>query len=517
MISNNNYNPVVLCILDGWGIGDPKDIKDDAIAQACTPSWDFLLQEFPHTELITSGEAVGLPKGQMGNSEVGHMAIGSGRIVFQDLMKINQAINNGELAKHLALIDLIKLHQQNGKAVHLFGLCSDGGVHSHLDHLIFIAQLLAENNIEVKLHLFLDGRDTPPTSAVHYLQQIDQLLAKHPKIKIATICGRFYAMDRDNRWERIKLAYEVIVNAEGNKTNNWQDYLKLQYQQNIYDEFIIPVAVEGYQGIEENDSVIFTNFRSDRIRQLAQSILLPEFSHFQRKNLILTAKIGMTDYSEELNNFLVTLFPAQKIINGLGSVISKSEKKQLRMAETEKYAHVTFFFNGGMEDPYPGEDRILVPSPKVKTYDLQPEMSAFTLTDKLIESIASKKYDLIVINYANGDMVGHSGKLTAAIEAVEVLDNCLAKIYQQIKKTNGALLITADHGNVECMFDQDHHGPHTAHTTNPVPFLLVANNLFQSKVKLESGNLSDIAPTILELMGIKQPKEMTGKSLIRDL
>lgn len=517
MTSKDNYSPVVLCILDGWGIGDPKDNQYNAIFQAETPIWSFCLKNFPHTELVTSGEAVGLPEGQMGNSEVGHMAIGSGRIIFQDLMKINQAINNGELAKHSELIHLIKLHKQNGKAVHLFGLCSDGGVHSHLEHLIFIARLFAENNIEVKLHLFLDGRDTPPTSAVDYLKQIDLLVTRHPTIKIATICGRFYAMDRDNRWERIKPAYEAIVNASGNKTNNWQDYLNSEYQQDIYDEFIVPAVIEEYQGIENGDSLIFTNFRSDRIRQLAQSILLPEFIHFQRKNLSLTAKIGMTNYSEELNDILVTLFPTEKISNDLGSVVSKHGKRQLRIAETEKYAHVTFFFNGGVEDQYFREDRILIPSPKVRTYDLQPEMSARTLTDKLIEAIRLKKYDLIVINYANGDMVGHSGKLAAAIKAVEVLDECLGRIYQEISKTDGVLLVTADHGNVECMFDSEHLGPHTAHTINPVPFVLVANNLFQSKVKLNSGTLSDVAPTILKLMGIKQPKEMTGRSLIGEL
>ena len=495
---NNNNNPIILCILDGWGIGRKQDAKYDAIKQASLPCWNYLLKEFPHTELVTSGEAVGLPSGQMGNSEVGHMTIGSGRVIFQDLVRINEAIAGGELAKHPDLNKLIAHHLKHNKAVHLFGLCSDGGVHSHIDHLEFLANLLDNQGIRVKLHLFLDGRDVAPRSAEKYLNRFKQ--------GIATISGRFYAMDRDDRLERTQMAYQAIAKAHGNKADNWQVYLKEQYEQNISDEFVVPVILNNYQGIEDGDSLLFTNFRSDRIKQLVHSLLTDKYK--------LAYKIGMTHYSDELSQQLTCLFSEQRINNSLAEVISKNHKKQLRIAETEKYAHVTFFFNGGKEDLYPNEDRILVPSPKVRTYDLKPEMSAVEVTEKLIEAINSKKYDLIVVNYANGDMVGHSGKIEAAIKAVESIDNCLNQLYQATKQNDGILIITADHGNVECMFDQEHDNFHTAHTNNPVPFIIVKNDLFQSKIKLSPGNLSDVAPTILKIMHIKQPSEMTGKSLI---
>lgn len=505
---SNDYRPILLCILDGFGIGNPKDASHDAIKQASLPCWNYLLQNFPYTELETSGKAVGLPVGQMGNSEVGHMAIGSGRIILQDLLRINKAIHNGDLAKHPQLLALIQQHLKSNKIVHLFGLASDGGVHSHLDHLIFLAKLLAKHQLKVKLHLFLDGRDTAPISASIYLNQIDSLIAEFPSIKIATIAGRFYAMDRDQRWQRTKMAYQAIMGKSEDKISNWRDYLQTQYEQNIHDEFVIPAAMNDYEGIKAGDSVIFTNFRSDRVRQLVQSIL--------KDGPSLSYKIGMTHYSEELSLELVSLFPAQIISNNLGEIISLQNKKQLRIAETEKYAHVTFFFNGGKEDLYPGEDRILIPSPDVYTYDLQPEMSAAKVTDELIKAINDNVYDLIVVNYANGDMVGHSGKMEAAVKAVETLDKCLNKLYLEIMKTNGILIITADHGNVEYMFDEGNNVPHTSHTLNPVPFLLVANDLYWSKVKLAKGNLSDIAPTILKIMDIKQPSEMTGTSLIRE-
>ena len=512
---SDNYKPIVLCILDGWGISKDPNPQYDAIRQANTPCWDFLLKNFPHTELLTSGEAVGLPDGQMGNSEVGHMTIGSGRIILQDLLRINQSISNGTLIEHPDLQKLVKDHQKSGKSVHLLGLCSDGGVHSHIDHMIFIAKFLSQNNVQVKLHLFLDGRDVAPSSANIFLKQIDALLLESSNVKIATISGRFYAMDRDNRWDRSEMAYRAIAEANGNKISNWQDYLEVQYKNNISDEFVVPAAMSGYQGIEENDSLLFTNFRSDRIRQLAKSLLFSKFSYFKRKLTKLKHKIGMTHYSSELNKVLVALFPEQNIDNNLGKIISLSHKKQLRISETEKYAHVTFFFNGGMEENYPGEDRILVPSPNVHTYDLQPEMSSSLVTEELVKAIGSEKYDLIIVNYANTDMVGHSGKMDAAIKAVEAIDNCLEKIYQAIKQTNGMLMITADHGNVENMFDQMGGTPHTSHTTNPVPLVLVANDFAQSKVNLDKGNLSDIAPSILEAMNISKPQEMTGKSLLK--
>ncbi len=512
----NIYKPIVLCILDGWGIGNSNDLQHNAIAQAKTPCWDFLLKNFPHTELLTSGEAVGLPSGQMGNSEVGHMTIGSGRIILQDLLRINKSIDNNTLKEHPLLQRLIKDHQKNGKSVHLLGLCSNGGVHSHIDHMIFLSKFFCQNNISVKLHLFLDGRDVAPSSAAIFLKQIDDLLV-HDNIKIATISGRFYAMDRDNRWERCEIAYRAIAEGKGNKFSNWQDYLMAQYQNNIYDEFIVPASAPDYHGIEENDSVLFTNFRSDRIRQLAKSILFNDFSSFSKENIKLNHKIGMTQYSSALSETLESLFPEQNVENNLGQIISLNHKKQLRIAETEKYAHVTFFFNSGIESNYHGEDRVLVPSPNVRTYDLQPEMSAHLVTEELVKAINSKKYDLIIVNYANADMVGHSGKMDAAIKAVEAIDQALIKIYEAINQTEGMLMITADHGNVEYMFDQENNMQHTSHTTNPVPFVLVANNLFKSEVVLEKGNLSDIAPSILKAMNISQPKEMTGHSLYKEI
>ena len=504
----DNYKPIVLCILDGWGIGNPSYDKYNAIKHANTPCWDELMNSFPNSKLSTCGLDVGLPDGQMGNSEVGHMSIGSGRVIYQDLVRINNAIGSGDFEKKSIIQDLIKKHKNSNKSVHLFGLCSDGGVHSHINHLIYLAKILASNAVSVQLHLFLDGRDVSPRSALIYLQEIEQLIAEYKNIKIATISGRFYAMDRDNRIERTNLSMGAIKNENAIKFKDASEYIKDQYLQDISDEFIVPAANQGYLGVGPGDSVLFTNFRSDRMRQLAEALL--------SSCVELEYKIGMTSYSKELSKRLESLFDKQHINNSLGEVISSNGKKQLRMAETEKYAHVTFFFNGGVEDLYPGEDRILVPSPKVKTYDLLPEMSAAKLTDKLIEAIEEKKHDLIIINYANADMVGHSGKFEAAKKAVEALDGCLTKIYTAIKKEDGALMITADHGNVECMFDDTDSVAHTSHTLNPVPFVLVANDLFKSGISLKDGNLSDIAPTILKIMNMKQPNEMTGSSLIRE-
>lgn len=514
MTLRDSYSPIVLCILDGWGISEPSKARYDAISQGKTVFWDYLLKNFPNSQLITSGEEVGLPEGQMGNSEVGHMTIGSGRVILQDLLKINQSINNKELSSHPYLNSLIKTHLKNRKAVHLLGLCSDGGVHSHLNHLIYIAKLLAKHSIKVQLHLFLDGRDVPPASASIYLKQIDQLLEESSFIKLATISGRFYAMDRDQRWDRTQAAYNSIVHANGYKIHDWKDYIESQYEQDIQDEFIKPSVMDSYSGIEDEDSIIFTNFRSDRVKQLAQSLLLSEFKYFPIKSLTLSHKIGMTSYSRELDTSLDTLFLESDITNGLGEVMSSNGKKQLRIAETEKYAHVTSFFNSGREEVFPGEERILVDSPKVRTYDLQPEMSADLLTKNLVKSINDNIHDLIVVNYANGDMVGHSGKMDSAIKAVEAIDQCLEKIYQAVKDANGILLITADHGNVECMFDDVNQVSHTSHTINPVPLVIVSDDLYQSDIKLKNGKLSDIAPTILSLMNIKKPVEMTGKALI---
>jgi len=504
----SEHHPIILCILDGWGISN--DHEYNAISLAKTPFWNYLLQNFPHTEISTSGEIVGLPPKQMGNSEVGHMTIGSGRIILQDLLRINNAINDDSLAKHEIIQNLL----ETSKTTHLLALCSDGGVHSSIEHIIYLAKIIASKNIDVKLHLFTDGRDVSPKSAGKYLNYIDNLQQNFPNIKIATIAGRFYAMDRDQKWDRTKQAYEAIVNGLGNKINAWQDYLQEQYDKNITDEFIIPASFKDYHGLNDEDSIIFVNFRSDRIRQLAKSILYPDFKHFTNKMIKFKHQIGMTDYSDNLKKTLSILFPEEEVINSLGEIIAKSQKTQLRIAETEKYPHVTFFFNGGKENPYPNEDRILVSSPNVLTYDLQPEMSAYEMTKHLTTAITTKKYDLIIINYANADMVGHSGNLDAAIKAVEVIDHCLKEIYSSIKETDFTMLVTSDHGNVEYMFDKENNTVHTSHTTNPVPLVLVAKNLFQSKLKLEKGSLRDIAPTILELMHIKKPQEMTGKSLL---
>ena len=498
--------PLLLCILDGFGIGKHEDKEYDSVKAANTPCLDYFLKNFPHTELQTSGKEVGLPEGQMGNSEVGHLTIGSGRIILQDLPRINQSISNGDLEYHPLLKKILELHRLKGKTIHLLGLCSDGGVHSHIDHLTFLAGLLAKEKINISLHLFLDGRDTVPNSASIYLNKIKKLCEEYSNIKVATIAGRFYAMDRDNRWERTELAYQTIANGLGNKFNNPQDYLNVQYQNKILDEFVIPAASENYKGIEEGDSLIFTNFRSDRIRQIAKALL--------KESKKLSYKIGMTPYSKALDMQLEYLFPEIHISNTLGEIIALEEKKQLRIAETEKYAHITFFFNGGREENYLNEDRILIPSPNVTTYDLKPEMSANELTEELIQAMNNKSYDLIVINYANGDMVGHSGKMEATVKAIETLDKCLNKIYLEIQKNDGVLIITADHGNAEYMFNKETNLPHTSHTLNPVPFILIGNEFFKSNIKLDKGNLSDIAPTILKIMNITKPVEMTGKSLI---
>lgn len=513
-MNTSAHHPVILCILDGFGVNHSKDYAHDAIKHANTPCLDFFYKNFPHTELETSGESVGLPKGQMGNSEVGHMTIGSGRVVLQDLLRINKSIADGDLKKHPLLKQLINDHQNTKSSVHLLGLCSDGGVHSHLQHLLYLSTILAEHNISVKLHLFLDGRDVGPKTATIFLKQIEGLISKHQNIKIATISGRFYAMDRDNRWERVELAYKAIALSQGQKISSSKEYIENQYNDGISDEFIIPASFADYNGINENDSLLFINFRSDRVRQLAQSLLVKSFDKFSTSPITLKHKIGMTHYSDELNKLLKTLFPEQKIDNTLADVISKNGKTQLRLAETEKYAHVTFFFNGGKEEKYAGEDRILVSSPKVQTYDLKPEMSAHEVTEKLVEAIESAKYDLIIVNYANCDMVGHSGKLAAAIKAVEAIDQALNEIYKAIEKTNGLLMITADHGNVEHMYDLESDSIHTAHTTNPVPLLLISNNLKQQNLKLTKGNLSDIAPSILKLMKLDIPKEMTGSPIL---
>jgi 2,3-bisphosphoglycerate-independent phosphoglycerate mutase len=500
--------PVMLVILDGFGWREES--ADNAVRQAKTPTFDRLWGTGPHGFLHTSGEAVGLPQGQMGNSEVGHLNIGAGRVVMQDLPRITGAVAKGEIKHAPAIVDLIQTLKRSGGTCHLIGLVSPGGVHSHQDHAAALAKILTESGVPTLMHAITDGRDTPPQSAIEY---IDRLLAALPKsVAVATVCGRYYAMDRDKRWERVAKAYNAIVEADGPRFPDAPAVVAGAYADKKFDEFILPAVVGDYRGMQDGDALLCFNFRADRVREILGAILEKDFSGFPRQRSVrLTAAVGMTQYSDELDKLMPAIFPSQSLKNILGEVVSQAGRTQLRMAETEKYPHVTYFLNGGREEPYGGEDRIMVPSPKVATYDLQPEMSAPELTDKAVEAINSGKYDLIVLNYANPDMVGHTGSLPAAIKAVETVDVCLGRIAEAIEKADGALLITADHGNCEMMRDPETGGPHTAHTTNPVPVVLLGAC---NRTLVAEGRLADIAPTLLELMGLPKPAEMTGASLL---
>jgi 2,3-bisphosphoglycerate-independent phosphoglycerate mutase len=501
--------PVMLVILDGWGWRE--EAADNAIRQAKTPAFDRLWQTGPHGFLHTCGNDVGLPDGQMGNSEVGHLNIGAGRVVMQDLPRIGAAIKSGEIARAPALVDFIAKLKTSGGTCHLLGLVSPGGVHSHQDHAAALAEILTDAGVPVLVHALTDGRDTPPQSSA---EDIKRLLAALPQtVKIATVCGRYYAMDRDKRWDRVEKAYNAIVAADAPRFPDAPAVVADAYANKKFDEFIVPAAVGDYAGMKDGDGVLCFNFRADRVREILSAMLDPDFAGFKRQRTVrFAAAVGMTQYSDELDKLMATIFPPQTLKNILGEVAAEAGRTQLRMAETEKYAHVTYFLNGGREEPFPGEDRIMVPSPKVATYDLQPEMSAPELTDKAVAAIASGKYDLIVLNYANPDMVGHTGSLPAAIKAVETVDAGLGRIAQAIEKSGGALLVTADHGNCEMMRDPQTGGPHTAHTTNPVPLLLVGA---RNRALNAEGRLADIAPTLLELMELPKPKEMTGASLLR--
>jgi 2,3-bisphosphoglycerate-independent phosphoglycerate mutase len=484
----------LLCILDGFGIGN-NQASNNAIALANMPNYRRILNNYPHSQLLTSGLSVGLPEGQIGNSEVGHITIGAGRVIYQDLPKINLSIADGSLAKHNKLEQFLQHLKQHNLPCHLMGLCSDGGVHSHVSHLKYLAEIVKSHNIELFLHLFTDGRDVAQKSILQYLSHFSSY-------NIATISGRYYAMDRDNKLDRIKLTSDAIIAGLGPKFANTQDAINHYYQQNITDEFILPSTIGNYNGITNKAGLIFANFRADRARQISQAL--------QDSQKFSTA-IALTQYSEQLNNFYQILFPPQKVVNSLPELLSKHNLTQLRIAETEKYAHVSFFFSCGQEQKFAGEDRILVPSPAVATYDLQPEMSANIVGEKLLQAIASKKYNFIVVNYANADMVGHSGLLQPAIKACETLDKQLGLLESAILQAGGNMLITADHGNIECMSDTKNQ-PHTAHTTNPVPFILINQNAHQYLLK--NGSLQDIAPSILQLFNIDKPQEMTGTSLI---
>lgn len=500
--------PVMLMILDGWGWSETS--KDNAVRLARTPNFDRFWASSPRSFLKTSGLDVGLPPGQMGNSEVGHLNLGAGRVVMQDLPRINLAIEDGSIAQALAATGLVTALKASGGACHLLGLVSPGGVHAHQDHAVALARILVKEGIPVRVHVFTDGRDTPPQSAAGYLA--DFATALPPEAVIASVSGRYFAMDRDNRWERVEQAWRAMVLGEGEPFGDEQAAVAAAYAAGVTDEFLKPAVIAGYGGMRDGDGLLSFNFRSDRIRELLAAVLEPDFKGFARPRLPRLARaVSMTSYSAELDRLMPALFAPQTLAAGLGETVSKAGLAQIRMAETEKYPHVTYFFNGGEETPYPGEDRVMVPSPKVATYDLQPEMSAPELTEKAVEAIGSGRYDLVVLNFANADMVGHTGVLAAAVKAVETVDAGLGRIADAVQKAGGALLVTADHGNAELMVDPATGKPHTAHTTNPVPLMLIGG---QAK-GLADGRLADIAPTLLALMGLPQPAEMTGQSLLR--
>ena len=506
--------PALLCILDGWGWR--TDPADNAIAAACTPNYTRLLAECPHALLQTSGRAVGLPTGQMGNSEVGHMNIGAGRVVAQDLPRIDSAIEDCTLAARPALQELIAKAKAAKGGVHLMGLLSPGGVHSHQDHMAALTKILSAAALPVFVHAFLDGRDTPPKSARGYLEKFLKDVEGAPGVRLATLSGRYYAMDRDKRWDRVAKCYAAMVDASGRRFDDCFAALDASYAEDVTDEFLVPAVLGDYAGMTDGDALLFANFRADRAREISLALLEKDFPDVERARVVtFSAAAGMTEYSEELKHLLASLFEPQDVRETLGEVMAEHHLKQLRIAETEKYAHVTFFLNAGREDPYDGEDRILVPSPKVSTYDHKPEMSAYQVTDKLVEAIGSGKYDLIVCNYANPDMVGHTGIMAAAIKAVDTIDECLGKLIAALDKAGGFMLLTADHGNIELMKDPKTGEPFTAHTTFDVPIVLYgAAGIIPKIAKLENGRLADIAPTVLALMGLEQPKVMTGHSLL---
>ena len=501
--------PLALIILDGFGCRE--ETKGNAIAAARTPHLDRLMASCPHTRIGASGMDVGLPDGQMGNSEVGHTNIGAGRIVYQELTRITKSFDEGEALGNPALTAAMENARRPGQALHLMGLLSDGGVHSHIRHLYGLMEMARRFAVErVYLHCFMDGRDVPPTSGTEFIAALQQKIKELGLGQIATVSGRYYAMDRDNRWERVKLAYDAIVNGEGNKDPDPVAVMQKSYGAGVTDEFIVPTVVTEGAGIKAGDSVIFFNFRPDRARELTRALVDPDFAGFEReKGFFPLTYICMTQYDATMPNVEVAYRP-ESLTNTLGEYLSRLGKTQLRIAETEKYAHVTFFFNGGVEAPYEGEDRVLIPSPKVATYDLQPEMSAYAVTDEAVRRIESGRYDVIILNYANCDMVGHTGVFEAAVKAVEAVDTCLGRLLAALEKAGGRAFLTADHGNADQMADENG-APFTAHTTNPVPFVAIGFG----DIKLRSGGrLADIAPTMLQAMGLPQPEEMTGRSLL---
>jgi 2,3-bisphosphoglycerate-independent phosphoglycerate mutase len=503
----------MLVVLDGWGWREER--ADNAVRLARTPNFDALWASCPHGFLRTSGLDVGLPEGQMGNSEVGHLNLGAGRVVMQDLPRIDAAVADSSIATLSALTDLIAKLKASGGACHLMGLVSPGGVHSHQDHAVALARALSTAGVPVALHAFTDGRDTPPRAAPAYLRRLAADLAPLPGARVATVIGRYYAMDRDRRWDRTEKAYRAMVEGEGEaRAADPVAAVEAAHARDVTDEFVPATVIGDYAGMRDGDGLLCFNFRADRVRQILAALLDAAFDGFRRRRTVrFAAAVGMTEYSNALNAFLATLFPPLALHDLLGEVVARAGLTQLRAAETEKYPHVTYFLNGGREAPFPGEDRILVPSPKVATYDLQPEMSAPELTERVVAAIGSGKYDLIVLNYANPDMVGHTGSLPAAIAACEAVDAGLGRIAEAIRAAGGVLLVTADHGNAELMRDPQTGGPHTAHTTNPVPVLLLGGP--EGVGLAEEGQLADVAPTLLALLGLPQPAAMTGRSLLR--
>ena len=502
----------MLMILDGFGKNPNKE--GNAVANAKKPNIDKLMMTCPTAEVYASGPSVGLPEGQMGNSEVGHTNIGAGRIVYQDLTRITKSIEDGDFFSIKEFSDAIENCKKNNSKLHIMGLLSDGGVHSHQRHLYGLLELAKRKDFEdVYVHCFMDGRDTPPASGEGYVAKLEEKMKEKGIGKIASISGRFYAMDRDKRWQRIQKAYDAMVKGEGVKATSAIQAVESSYQKEIFDEFIEPTVIcngdTPIAKIEPHDSVIFFNFRPDRAREITRTLVDTNFNEFDTRKDLDLCFVCMTPYDETIQNVEIP-FKKEQLKNTFGEYISKKGLTQLRIAETEKYAHVTFFFNGGEEKQYPGEDRILVPSPKVETYDMKPEMSAVEVTDKVVEAINTKKYDCIILNYANPDMVGHTGNLDAAIKAVETIDTCVGRVLEAVNAQNGVLMITADHGNCEQMIDYKTGEPHTAHTTNPVPLMLVG----MDNAKLKEGKLADLAPTMLEIMGLDKPEEMTGESII---
>jgi 2,3-bisphosphoglycerate-independent phosphoglycerate mutase len=510
----STVQPVILVILDGFGINPRKE--GNAVANASTPNLDSLLRNYPNSRLSMSGEDVGLPAGQMGNSEVGHMILGAGRIVFQDLTLIHKDIEEGKFYQNQALLQALRTTKEKSNRLHLMGLLGDGGVHSHQLHMEAIIEMARREKIgAVYLHLFLDGRDTPPTSAEQFMLDLNEKLKAYPNVKVATVCGRYYAMDRDTRWDRVEKAYVCLTEGIGNRADTPLEAIRDSYKKKVTDEFLLPTVINGTapEGlIRDGDGVIFFNFRADRARELTRALIDEDFKQFPRKRrLNLATYTTMTRYDETFK--IPVAFPPREIRKILGEIASGAGIRQLRIAETEKYAHVTYFFNGGEEKKFPGEERILIPSPKdVATYDLKPEMSARPVTEALIKHLREQDVGLVIANFANADMVGHTGNFEASVKAVEVIDECLGKVVDAALGKKGKVVVTADHGNIEQLIDYDTGLPHTAHTTNLVPVILIDEE--RRKLRLNQGSAIDVAPTVLQLLGLPQPKDMTGRSLI---